>query len=107
MLRRDWLLIAALALCLATAVGCGFYLLGGGSSPLTIIAVAIFFLVGGQLVLLAMAGRQASELTQSHRNLVTDLVTLSRYGDDGKRQSEFMLAQISELRQCGRCIGFC
>jgi EAL domain-containing protein (putative c-di-GMP-specific phosphodiesterase class I) len=98
MLRRDWLLIAALSLCVAATIGSGFYMLGGGASPVLGAVVAAFAGALGQLFLLAMALRQSHELQDSHKNLASDILDLSRNSGESKRHSDYLLTQVSELR---------
>jgi EAL domain-containing protein (putative c-di-GMP-specific phosphodiesterase class I) len=101
MLRRDWLLIAALSLCIAATIGSGFYLLSGGTAPVLGAVVAVFSLALGQLLTMAMAIRQTHELQDSHKRLAIDIQDLSRNGSDGKRHADYLLTQVSELRAEG------
>jgi EAL domain-containing protein (putative c-di-GMP-specific phosphodiesterase class I) len=102
MLRRDWFLIAALSLCVAATIGSGFYMLGGGASPVLGAVVAVFAGALGQLFLLAMALRQSHELQDSHKNLASDILDLSRSSGESKRHSDYLLTQVSELRADGK-----
>lgn len=102
MFRRDLLLIAALSLCVAATIGSGFYMLGGGTVPVFGAIVATFAGALGQLCLLAMALRQSHELQDSHKNLASDILDLSRSSGESKRHSDYLLTQVSELRADGK-----
>jgi EAL domain-containing protein (putative c-di-GMP-specific phosphodiesterase class I) len=98
MLKRDWPLISALALCVATAVGSGIYMLSGGTAPVLGAVVAVFAIAIGQVFLLALGVRQSNSATGSHKILADEVMTLVRSGSDSKRHSEYLLSQVSELR---------
>jgi EAL domain-containing protein (putative c-di-GMP-specific phosphodiesterase class I) len=97
MLRRDWLLLTGLSLCIAAAFGGGAYMLSS-NSPVLGAVVAVFAMAAGQLFGLGMSFRQKQELQNSHRNITSDLVGLVRGNSESKRQGDFALSQITELR---------
>jgi EAL domain-containing protein (putative c-di-GMP-specific phosphodiesterase class I) len=97
MLRRDLLLIIGLCLCVATAVGGGTYMLTS-SAPATGALIGVFATAAGLLCCMGMSYRQKQELQNSHRNISSDVLSLSRSSGEAKRQTDFALGQISELR---------
>jgi EAL domain-containing protein (putative c-di-GMP-specific phosphodiesterase class I) len=97
MLRRDWLLITGLCLCIAIAVGGGTYMLTS-NAPATGAVIGIFATSAGLLCCFGMSYRQKQELQNSHRNIASDVLGLARGSGEAKRQIDFALSQMSELR---------
>lgn len=98
MLRRDWVFIAAMSLCVAIAMGCLAYMWAGGVTSLSGIIGAISALLAAQLLNMALNMGQSQRLLDVRESLGEDIEDAVHASNESKRKSEFLLAQVAELR---------
>jgi EAL domain-containing protein (putative c-di-GMP-specific phosphodiesterase class I) len=98
MLRQNWTIIAATMLFVIAAIGSGLYMYFGGSAPVLGAATAVVALAFGQCVSLVHALQLERDFKQSHKTLASDIIEVSRTNSDAKRHSDYLLAQLSEIR---------
>ena len=95
---RDFVLIAGLCLCLALAIGSGFYVIGGGGASMVAMVMAIFALALGQVFLLGVSTMQNSEFHNRFRSVQNEQQSRQHIEIENRRQTEFILTQLTELR---------
>jgi EAL domain-containing protein (putative c-di-GMP-specific phosphodiesterase class I) len=97
MLRRDMLLVTGLCLSIAVAFGGGTYMLTS-ATPVLGAVIGVFAAAAGLVFSFGMNYRLKQELQNSHRDIVSDVLGVSRSGADTSRQTDFALGQVTELR---------
>ena len=95
---RDFVLIAGLCLCLALAIGSGFYVIGGGGASMVAMVMAIFALALGQVFLLGVSTMQNSDFHNRFRGVQNEHQSRQHLEIENRRQTEFILTQLTELR---------
>lgn len=98
MKRRDFALIVGLCFCLAIAIGCGFYIVGGGKASGLAMVIAIFALAAGQVFLLGVSTLQNTEFHGRYKNLQIDQQARQQFEMENRHQTEFILTQLTALR---------
>jgi EAL domain-containing protein (putative c-di-GMP-specific phosphodiesterase class I) len=98
MLQRDKLIYGTTGLCGATALASGMLMFADALTPVTCAVIGISSLAIGQLILLAKTFYQTEESQSSHRSLAGDMLNLSQHHSEARRQSEFVLSQLTEMR---------
>jgi EAL domain-containing protein (putative c-di-GMP-specific phosphodiesterase class I) len=98
MQQRDKLIYGTAGLCGATALASGMLMFADAIAPVTCAVLGISTLAVGQLVLLAKAYAQTEESQNSHRSLAGDILNMSRNTNEAKRQSDFVLEQLTGIR---------
>ena len=98
MLNRDWPIFAGVALCVAAAIGCGFYVISGGVAPTIAMAIAVFSLCVAQAIQLTQAARNSMRNEEVHQRLVREHGNVARSQSEAAHHTDFMLTQIAELR---------
>lgn len=78
MLKHNTVFMAVLALCLAVAVGCAFYILGIGGASWPAIALAICAVAFGQIVALVMSSRVTNALETTQRKSSIEFTSFKR-----------------------------
>lgn len=98
MQRRDWIIAASTCFCISAAFGSGFYMYSGGSTPVLGAIVGVAALAFSQIIALLSSLHLTREFHQSHRALATDILDLSRTNVETRRHSDYLLSQLSEIR---------
>ena len=98
MQKQDWPYISVVVISLATAIGSGFYMIGGGSAPLPAIVLAILALGFSQATIIALVARRSSDLTNDRQNTEADLAMALRNTKDGKGQFETLRKSLDESK---------
>jgi EAL domain-containing protein (putative c-di-GMP-specific phosphodiesterase class I) len=98
MQTREKLLSTATGFCAFAAFGCSMLLFADIFSPKTCAVIGLAALAFGQLILLAKSFVQAQEQFSAHHKLASDVLHISRGSVEIKRNSEYMLSQMAELR---------
>jgi EAL domain-containing protein (putative c-di-GMP-specific phosphodiesterase class I) len=97
--------MAGLTLCLTAALGCVTYIFTGGESPLLAFAICASALLVGQVVLGAYAALQADFSESSDRKILKKVATFGASQDVVKKQSDFVLGELSALKAEGQARG--
>ena len=98
MLNRDWPIVAGVAVFLAAAIGCGFYVIGGGAAPMIAISFAVFCVCVAQALQLAQIARSSIRNEDVNQRLLREHNITVRGQSEAMRKSDFVLNEISELR---------
>jgi EAL domain-containing protein (putative c-di-GMP-specific phosphodiesterase class I) len=98
MQARKLVIVGAACLCIATAIGSGFYVIGGGDRTVLAVVIGVFALAFGQAINLAAAATQSSETNVKLSNLKSTIKAQEKTESEKRRQSEFILSQLTELR---------
>jgi EAL domain-containing protein (putative c-di-GMP-specific phosphodiesterase class I) len=98
MKASDLVFVVVMCLCMATAIGSGFYLLGGGAATVLAMVLAIFALALGQVVVFGWATLQSSAINDRFKSINSEMAERQNSAIEMSRQSDFMLAQLKELR---------
>lgn len=98
MQKQDWPYISVVVISLATAIGSGFYMIGGGTAPLPAIVVAILALGFSQATIVSLVARRSSDLTNDRQNTEADLAMAMRNTKDGKNQFESFRKSLDESK---------
>ncbi len=98
MQRRDWIFTVSICFCVSTAFGSGFYMYQGGSAPVLGAVVGVAALAFSQIIALLSSLQLTRDFQQSHRALATDILDMSRTNTETKRHSDYLLSQLSDIR---------
>ncbi len=98
MQKQDWPYISVVVISLATAIGSGFYMIGGGTAPLPAIVLAILALGFSQATIIALVARRSSDLTNDRQNTEADLAMALRETKDGKGQFDTLRKSLDESK---------
>jgi EAL domain-containing protein (putative c-di-GMP-specific phosphodiesterase class I) len=98
MKARDLVLVVAMCLSIATAIGSGFYMIGGGSASVIAMVIAVIALGFGQVVLFGAQTFQ-TQLTGDRFKMVETKFNARKEADvESLRRTDFLTSQIAELR---------
>jgi EAL domain-containing protein (putative c-di-GMP-specific phosphodiesterase class I) len=98
MQKQDWPYISVVVISLATAIGSGFYMIGGGVAPLPAIVLAVLALGLSQATIMALVARRSSDLTNDRQNNQADLALALRTTKDGKTQFDSFRKSLDESK---------
>jgi EAL domain-containing protein (putative c-di-GMP-specific phosphodiesterase class I) len=98
MQKQDWPYISVVVISLATAIGSGFYMIGGGAAPLPAIVLAILALGISQATIVTLVARRSSDLTNDRQNIEADLAVALRNTKDSKGQCESLRKSFDESK---------
>ena len=98
MQKQDWPYISVVVISLATAIGSGFYMIGGGTAPLPAIVLAVLALGLSQATIMALVTRRSSDLSNDRQNTEADLAMALRNTKDGKGQFETLRKSLDESK---------
>jgi EAL domain-containing protein (putative c-di-GMP-specific phosphodiesterase class I) len=98
MQKQDWPYISVVVISLATAIGSGFYMIGGGTAPLLAIVLAVLALGLSQATIMALVARRSSDLTNDRQNTQADLAMALRNTQDSKGQFDTLRKSLDESK---------
>lgn len=98
MQTKYWPLMAGLALCLTTALGSVAYMFSGGESPLLALSICALALTAGQALTGTYAALQADLAQTTDRQLFKKIGKLDAEQNDMQKQTNFALAELSDLK---------
>ena len=98
MQKQDWPYISVVVISLATAIGSGFYMIGGGTAPLPAIVLAVLALGLSQATIMALVARRSSDLSNDRQNTEADIAMALRNTKDSKGQFETLNKSLDESK---------
>jgi EAL domain-containing protein (putative c-di-GMP-specific phosphodiesterase class I) len=98
MRRQDSFIIATTCFCFVTTIAGGFYMYSGGSAAVLAVVAAVAVLAFGQVLSMISTHLLSKDFKKSHKALSADVLNVSRSNNDTKRHSDFLLAQLAEIR---------
>jgi EAL domain-containing protein (putative c-di-GMP-specific phosphodiesterase class I) len=98
MQKQDWPYVSAVVISLATAIGSGFYMIGGGTAPLLAIVVAVLALGFSQASILIFVARRSSDLTNDRQNTQSDIAVTLINARESKVQFESLRKSLDESK---------
>lgn len=98
MQKQDWPYVSAVVTSLATAIGSGFYMIGGGTAPLLAIVVAVLALGFSQAAILVFLTRRSSDLSNDRQNTQSDIAVTLTNAREGKNQFESLRKSLDESK---------
>lgn len=98
MQKQDWPFVSAIIIGLATAIGSGFYMIGGGTATILAIVVAILALGFSQATILLFVSRRSSDLSNDRQNTQSDIAVSLASSRESKTQFETLRKSLDETR---------
>jgi EAL domain-containing protein (putative c-di-GMP-specific phosphodiesterase class I) len=98
MQKQDWPFVSAIIIGLATAIGSGFYMIGGGTATILAIVVAILALGFSQAIILLFVSRRSSDLSNDRQNTQSDIAVSLASSRESKTQFETLRKSLDETR---------
>jgi EAL domain-containing protein (putative c-di-GMP-specific phosphodiesterase class I) len=98
MQKQDWPFVSAVVIGLATAIGSGFYMIGGGTAPLPAIVVAVLALGFSQAAILVFVSRRSSDLINDRQNAQSDIAVTLTNAREAKNQFDNLRKAFDESK---------
>jgi EAL domain-containing protein (putative c-di-GMP-specific phosphodiesterase class I) len=98
MQKQDWPYVSAVVIGLATAIGSGFYMIGGGTAPLLAIVVAVLALGFSQAAILVFVTRRSTDLSNDRQNMQSDVAVSLASSRESKGQFETLRKALDETK---------
>jgi EAL domain-containing protein (putative c-di-GMP-specific phosphodiesterase class I) len=98
MQKQDWPYVSAVVISLATAIGSGFYMIGGGTAPLLAIVVAVLALGFSQASILVFVSRRSTDLSNDRQNTQSDIAVSLASSRESKSQFESLRKSLDETK---------
>ena len=109
MQKQDRPYVIAVIIGLATAIGSGFYIIGGGAAPLPAIVVAVFALGLTQVINLVLVTRRSADAAEDRQSTQAEVSAVLRQFQDGKSRVEQLHtkldAQADEAKNYREIVG--
>jgi EAL domain-containing protein (putative c-di-GMP-specific phosphodiesterase class I) len=98
MQKQDWPYVSAVVIGLATAIGSGFYMIGGGTAPLLAIVMAVLALGFSQAAILVFVTRRSTDLSNDRQNMQSDVAVSLASSRESKGQFETLRKALDETK---------
>ena len=109
MQKQDRPYVIAVIIGLATAIGSGFYIIGGGAAPLPAIVVAVLALSLAQVINLVLVTRRSADAAEDRQSTQAEVSAVLRQFQDGKSRVELLHtkldAQADEAKNYREIVG--
>lgn len=98
MQKQDWPYVGVVVIGLATAIGSGFYMIGGGTAPLLAIVVAVLALGFSQAAILVFVTRRSTDLSNDRQNTQSDIAVTLTSTRESKNQFDSLRKSLDESK---------